>query len=96
VTAAQREVLQALADGTVLTVQWRGEVARVWLCAHTGEAKAAVFVTAFEALKRRGWIAAREETIRHPAVGAERTDCIEQTYEITASGLDVLHEERLR
>jgi hypothetical protein len=94
-TATQREVLQALADGAILTVQWRGEVARVWLCDHTGEPKAAVFVTAFEALKRRGWIAARHETIRHPAMG-EGPDYVERTFATTASDLDALHEEWLR
>jgi hypothetical protein len=97
-TAGQREVLQALADEAVLSVHRhpdKGDVLRVQLYDYTGEPKAFVLIATFEALEWHGWVAAHAETIRHPAVG-ERPEYVVQTYEITASGLDALHEEWLR
>jgi hypothetical protein len=94
-TADQRQVLQALADGAVLTVLVRGEVTRVAICDLSGAPVVPVLISTFAVLEGRGGIAARHETIRHPAIGAERSDYVEQTFEITASGLDALPEVRL-
>jgi hypothetical protein len=95
-TPDQREVLQELADGAVLTVLSRREATRIAICDLTGAPVAPVRISTFQALEGHGWVEARHETVRHPAVGAERSDYVEQTFEITSSGLDALHEARLR